>query len=215
MIGPYPDVRRRSLRGVDSRTGLGALTRASRGQHGGIAAAWTWAYTGEGMGRSFAAGRAAVPRLVDCVSASRGVRRATTMVRRWVEVKVLDVTSQLTAGQRALLQTELLRRQHQLDRQFADHHDGLSRVEHARELLSQDSDDVKHRDAEREMDLRWSDRDLAELGAVSAALLRLNEGRYGKCVDCAAAIAFDRLKVEPAALRCIECEARRERAGRG
>lgn len=121
------------------------------------------------------------------------------------------MTSHLTAGQRALLQTELLRRQQQLDRQLAEHQEGLSRVEHARELLSQDSDDVKHRDAEREMDMRWSDRDLAELGAVSAALLRLRESRYGDCVDCGEAIAFDRLKVEPAALRCIECEARRER----
>ena len=91
----------------------------------------------------------------------------------------------------------------------------MSRVEHARELLSQDSDDVKHRDAERAMDMRWSDRDLAELGAVSAALLRLKEGRYGECTDCGQAIAFDRLKVEPAALRCIECEARRERTARG
>ena len=124
------------------------------------------------------------------------------------------MSSQLTAGQRALLQAELLRRQHQLDRQFADHHDGLSRVEHARELLSQDSDDVKHRDADREMDMERSDRDIHELGAVSAALLRLKEGRYGPCEDCGEAIAFDRLKVEPWALCCIACADRRERGRR-
>jgi DnaK suppressor protein len=121
---------------------------------------------------------------------------------------------QLTAGQRALLEAELIRRQGELDRQLADHQDGLSRVDHARELLAQDSDDVSHREADREMDMALSDRDIAELGAVSAALLRLKEGRYGACSDCGQAIAFDRLKVEPWALRCVGCEGRREAATR-
>jgi DnaK suppressor protein len=125
------------------------------------------------------------------------------------------VTSHLTAGQHALLEAELVRRQTELDRQLADHQGGLSRVEHARELLSQDSDDVSHREAEREMDMELGDRDVSELGAVSIALLRLKEGRYGQCSDCGEAIAFDRLKVEPWALRCIGCEGRRERAARG
>jgi RNA polymerase-binding transcription factor DksA len=39
----------------------------------------------------------------------------------------------------------------------------------------------------------------------------LKEGRYGACSDCGEPIAFDRLKVEPWALRCIGCEGRRER----
>jgi DnaK suppressor protein len=124
------------------------------------------------------------------------------------------VSSQLTAGQRALLQAELIRRQGELDRQLAEHQGGLSRVEHAREVLSQDSDDVSHREADREMDMALGDREIAELGAVSAALRRLTEGRYGECADCGEAIAFDRLKVEPWALRCVACESRRERAAR-
>jgi DnaK suppressor protein len=124
------------------------------------------------------------------------------------------VTLQLTAGQRALLQAELERRQHELDRQLADHQGGLSRVEHAREVLSQDSDDVSHREADREMDMALGDREIGELGAVSAALRRLQEGRYGLCADCGQAIAFDRLKVEPWALRCVACEGRRERTAR-
>ena len=122
------------------------------------------------------------------------------------------MTSQLTAGQRALLQAELVRRQHELDRQVTDHQGGLSRAEHAREVLSQDSDDVSHREADREMDMALGDREIGELGAVSAALRRLQEGRYGLCADCGEAIAFDRLKVEPWALRCVACEGRRERA---
>jgi DnaK suppressor protein len=60
-----------------------------------------------------------------------------------------------------------------------------------------------------------SDREIGELGAVSAALRRLQEDRFGACVDCGEAIAFDRLRVEPWALRCVACEGRRERSARG
>ena len=122
------------------------------------------------------------------------------------------MTTHLTVGQRALLEAELVRRQNELDRQLAEHQGGLSRVEHAREVLSQDSDDVSHREADREMDMALGDRELTELGAVTAALLRLKEDRYGACSDCGEQIAFDRLKVEPWALRCVACEGRRERA---
>jgi DnaK suppressor protein len=125
------------------------------------------------------------------------------------------VNSHLTAGQRALLDSALRSRQHELDRRLAEHQGGLSRAEHAREVLSSDSDDVAHREADRELDMAISDRDLGELGAVSAALRRLREDRYGVCVDCGEAIAFDRLKVEPWALRCVVCEGRRERGARG
>jgi DnaK suppressor protein len=126
-----------------------------------------------------------------------------------------DVSTHLTTGQRALLESELRSRQRDLDRQLSDHQGGLSRAEHAREILSQDSDDISHREAERELDMALGDREIAELGAVSAALRRLQEDRYGDCSDCGEAIAFDRLRVEPWALRCVACEARRERAPRG
>lgn len=124
------------------------------------------------------------------------------------------MSSHLTSGQRALLEAALVQRQHGLDRQLVEHQGGLSRAEHAREVLSQDSDDVSHREAERELDMAISDRELGELGAVSAALRRLKEDRYGLCGDCGAEIAFDRLKVEPWALRCVACEGLRERAAR-
>jgi DnaK suppressor protein len=122
------------------------------------------------------------------------------------------MSSHLTLGQRALLEAELLRRQHELDRRLVEHQGGLSRVEHARDVLAQDSDDVSHREAERELDMAISDRELVELGTVSAALLRLKDERFGVCSDCGEAIAFDRLKVEPWALRCVACEGRRERS---
>lgn len=120
----------------------------------------------------------------------------------------------LTAGQHALLEAELQQRQRQLDRRLREHHGGLSRAEHAREVLLQDDDDAPQREGEREMDLALSDLETLELAAVNQALLRLQDGRYGSCADCEAEIPFDRLKAEPWALRCIACETAVETTGR-
>lgn len=49
-------------------------------------------------------------------------------------------------------------------------------------------------------------RDLAELRALEAALERIADGSYGTCIDCGLEIGFERLKVEPGALRCIACQ---------
>ena len=120
----------------------------------------------------------------------------------------------LTAGQRTQLEASLRQRQRQLDDRLAAHHGGLSRVEHAREVLLQDGDDAPQREGEREVDMALSDLETQQVGAVSQALLRLQEGRYGACADCGAQIPFDRLQAEPWALRCVACEAQREsRAG--
>jgi len=120
----------------------------------------------------------------------------------------------LTAGQHALLEAELQQRLAQLDRRLQEHHGGLSRAEHARELLQQDGDDAPQREGERELDMALSDRETVELGAVSDALARLRDGRYGLCADCDAEIPFDRLKAEPWALRCVACESSREARAR-
>lgn len=118
--------------------------------------------------------------------------------------------SHLTAGQHALLEAELLLRQQMLERRLTEHHGGLSRVEHAHELLEQDGHDAPRREAERELDMAQSDRDTLELAEVRQALLRLRDGEYGRCSDCDEDIPFDRLKAEPWAMRCVDCEGRRE-----
>jgi DnaK suppressor protein len=116
----------------------------------------------------------------------------------------------LTTGQRALLENQLRLRQAELDRQLAEHQHGVSRAEHAHDLLSQDSRDARQGDADREVDLARSDRELQALGQVSQALQRVHQPDYGLCTDCGEAIAFDRLKLEPWALRCVACATRAE-----
>jgi DnaK suppressor protein len=122
------------------------------------------------------------------------------------------MSSYLSPGQRALLQQLLQMRQHELDRRVALRHG--SRSERARETLQQDNDDVPQRAADREIDLVRADRDVEELGAVSDALARVHDPDFGRCTDCGEVIPFDRLKLEPWALRCVRCEGKRER-GRG
>ena len=118
----------------------------------------------------------------------------------------------LSPGQRALLQQLLQLRQQELDRRIVQHHAGTGRAEHAHDVLHQDGDDAPQRAADREVDLARADREIEELGAVSEALARVHDADFGLCVDCGDAIPFERLKLEPRALRCVACEAKREPA---
>ena len=118
--------------------------------------------------------------------------------------------NRLTTGQRALLESELRARMRELDRRLAHHHEGGSRVDHAHEMLEQDADDASQHAMDREVDLGLSDLEMRELDALGQALARIHEPDYGTCADCACEIPFDRLKVEPQALRCVACAARLE-----
>lgn len=121
------------------------------------------------------------------------------------------MSQHLSQRQRTLLLAELERRQRLLDSHLVDHQEGASRVEHAHEALQNDRESTRRHAMDREVDLAQSDRELAELGAVSRALKRLQGGlSYGRCEDCQAEIPFDRLKVEPEAERCVVCESRHE-----
>ena len=55
------------------------------------------------------------------------------------------------------------------------------------------------------------DRHLRELRGIETARERINAGTFGICPDCGSAIAAARLRANPAALRCTECQSRREK----
>jgi DnaK suppressor protein len=54
----------------------------------------------------------------------------------------------------------------------------------------------------------------AQVLDVTAALDRLDEGRYGQCVRCGEPIAPERLVARPAAALCIGCASRAARGAR-
>jgi DnaK suppressor protein len=58
-------------------------------------------------------------------------------------------------------------------------------------------------------------RDLTELRGLEAARTRLTDGSYGICLDCGGDIAFERLRANPAAARCIDCQTVREKTYAG
>jgi RNA polymerase-binding transcription factor DksA len=57
-------------------------------------------------------------------------------------------------------------------------------------------------------------RDVQELRALDAAHRRLADGSYGVCIDCGGDVGVERLRAEPAAPRCIECQRRHEKTYR-
>jgi DnaK suppressor protein len=62
------------------------------------------------------------------------------------------------------------------------------------------------------VNIKGMDRDGRELAEVGSALLRLQRGTYGTCIDCGREIGSARLEAQPTALRCIECATRHERS---
>jgi DnaK suppressor protein len=101
------------------------------------------------------------------------------------------------------LRTRLLSRA----RQLADEIDsGL----HA-ERLGQEPFDPGS-DEEAAVGIAAIQRDTGELREIEDALARMQNGAYGLCIDCGAALPFVRLDALPHASRCLQCESERERS---
>ena len=49
-------------------------------------------------------------------------------------------------------------------------------------------------------------RDLLEVRELEAARARLEDGSFGTCADCGLEIAFERLRVNQGATRCVDCQ---------
>ena len=74
-----------------------------------------------------------------------------------------------------------------------------------------DLEDESFADLVVDVSLAEIDRDLEELRAIDAALLRMSAGTYGRCDVCDRPIEWKRLQAAPEALRCIDCQTLYER----
>jgi DnaK suppressor protein len=93
-------------------------------------------------------------------------------------------------------------------------------IERRREL----QDDVQNRIREGRIDQRHDVGDHVDfallqmraqtLTRISEALIRLEAGNYGTCLSCECEITKRRLRALPFAVRCQECEEKRELAQR-
>jgi DnaK suppressor protein len=52
----------------------------------------------------------------------------------------------------------------------------------------------------------------AAIRAIDAALSRIKSGVYGECMVCGIDIPLARLQASPQALRCIQCQEKREQS---
>ncbi len=58
-------------------------------------------------------------------------------------------------------------------------------------------------------------RDLTEVRQIDAAQARMTAGKYGECLECRYPIPYERLEVQPAALRCASCQEAYEKTHSG
>jgi DnaK suppressor protein len=73
-------------------------------------------------------------------------------------------------------------------------------------------DDLEHSDAhtQGDMELALIQLKAETLTRIDEALTRLDAGKYGTCFECENGISERRLRALPFAVRCQECEERRE-----
>ena len=83
------------------------------------------------------------------------------------------------------------------------------------ELVSGSADqhmaDTATETVEREIGNTLEEHDERLLLAIDAGLQRIEDGTYGKCVNCGAPIPEGRLEAMPWATLCIECKRKEER----
>jgi RNA polymerase-binding transcription factor len=76
----------------------------------------------------------------------------------------------------------------------------------AQHEYGKDEGDRANTSLARELDLGQKSRDRALLSAVDAALKRISEGTFGRCLNCEQEINAKRLEAIPWVRYCITCQ---------
>ena len=69
-----------------------------------------------------------------------------------------------------------------------------------------DSADEAVADLLSDLDSAEITRDVNDIRELEAAMARLADGTYGRCIECGLDIGVARLRAQPAALRCVVCQ---------
>ncbi len=118
----------------------------------------------------------------------------------------------LTTGQVQELKRTIDHRHDQLGEELREDADRARRDNRA-ELAGPAPDPGDSSVADMIADLDNSEllRDAQEIRELEAARERLAAGTYGLCEDCGRDIGFERLRAQPTARRCIECQSMHEK----
>lgn len=86
----------------------------------------------------------------------------------------------------------------------------IGRVEASDAHFGRTEDSTAQVATARELEFALDERETAELAQVEAAIKRIAQGIYGKCLDCGVEIPATRLRATPEAARCIACQQKLE-----
>jgi RNA polymerase-binding protein DksA len=78
-----------------------------------------------------------------------------------------------------------------------------------KDLVDSASDDI-----DRKMFEAIGTQDMKRIKLIDSALTRIQQGKYGLCIQCGKRIPQERLEAIPYALMCIECKSADERRNR-
>ncbi len=112
----------------------------------------------------------------------------------------------LTKVQRGIISNVLQTRYAESERQAALRMAGQTQVEWAGERMHNEPHEANQSDGDMEVESALSDMQSEAFKGLTAAMDRIHGAAYGICVDCKEPIAFERLRAQPDALRCLACE---------
>jgi RNA polymerase-binding protein DksA len=95
--------------------------------------------------------------------------------------------------------------QEEISRKLGDSADELTTLDRVG-----DTGDLSQAIANSEIDMSEAIRDIEEWRGLRNAIRRVEEGHYGVCADCGVDIPLARLRAQPIAVRCVECQSRAE-----
>ncbi|MBT3067297.1 TraR/DksA C4-type zinc finger protein [Rhodoferax sp. U11-2br] len=124
----------------------------------------------------------------------------------------MSIRQSISPQQRNALMDVLRLRLTSLEQHSGTRLEDLTQAQHAYQTLQQDLHDAPQRSGEEEVEAAVADINSHEFSAVTQALLRIHDADYGLCLDCHSSIAFERLQLEPQALRCTSCQTLYERS---
>ncbi len=112
----------------------------------------------------------------------------------------------------AAMKAELQRQRDELLRHLASDSEGFLEIAEGsdpKDVVDLASDDVDKKNLEA-LNLVES----RKLQLIDNALIRMENNRYGVCMDCGQPIPLPRLEAVPYALFCVACQAKRDRLNR-
>lgn len=121
----------------------------------------------------------------------------------------MALSSEQMAGLLAGMRERLQVLEEEISRKLGDSAEDLNALDRVG-----DSGDLSLAIASSDVDLSEALRDIEEWRGLRAAMRRIEQGVYGVCSDCGLEIPFSRLRVQPFALRCIDCQSRNELTAR-